>query len=160
MIIEIGSAVASAAVALAAFFLSWRSDARAKVLARTQMFLELRTRFLEVFQRLPPFDKPSSSYTPEEKLVVLSYWHHAFDEWYVTNRLSHKHMKELWNEFYAPAVLAGMRHQGLRDVLFNMIEEQEGFGEYRRSFGEAMKKLWDQARTVQTPETTAEKMRE
>jgi hypothetical protein len=143
VIIEIASAVASAAVALAAFFLSWRSDARARVLARTQMFLELRTRFLEVFQRLPPFDKPSSSYTPEEKLVVLSYWHHAFDEWYVTNRLSHKDMKELWDEFYAPAVLAGMEHQGFRDVLFNMIDEQEGFGEYRRSFGKAMKKLWE-----------------
>jgi hypothetical protein len=148
VIIEIASAIASAAVALAAFFLSWRSDARAKVLARTQMFLELRTRFLEIYQRLPPFDKPSSSYTPEEKLVVLSYWHHAFDEWYVTNRLSQKHMKELWDEFYAPSILAGMAHQGLRDVLFNTyIKEQEGSGEFRRSFGKALKKLWESRAT-------------
>src|SRR5262245_43696849 len=107
------------------------------------MFLELRTRFREIFQRLPPFDKPSSSYTRKEKLAVLCYWHQTFDEWYVTNHLSQKHMKELWDEFYVPAVLAGMNHQGLRDVLFSMIEEQEGFGEYRRSFGEAMKKLWE-----------------
>ena len=48
--------------------------------------------------------------------AVLAYWHHTFDEWYVTNHLNHKHMKELWDEFYAPAILSGMRHEGLRVV--------------------------------------------
>ncbi len=143
MNVEVGIAAASAAVALAAFFLSWRADARAAALARTQMFLELRTRFLEVFQQLPPFDKPASDYTPEEKAAVLAYWHHTFDEWYVTNRLNHKHMKELWDDFYIPAVLAGMRHPGLREVLFQMIEAEDEFGEYHRSFGDAMRTLWE-----------------
>ena len=142
MSLEAGMAIASGAIALAAFFLSWRADQRAKALARTQMFLELRTRFLEVFRRLPALDKAASEYTPEEKKAVLAYWHHTFDEWYVTNRLSHKYLKELWNDFYAPAVLAGMRHPGLRAVLFDMIDTDEQFGEYRRTFGDAMKSLW------------------
>ena len=74
--------------------------------------------------------------------AVLAYWHHTFDEWYVTNHLNHKHMKELWDEFYAPAILSGMRHEGLRVVLFSMIEAEDEFGEYRRSFGDAIKRLW------------------
>jgi hypothetical protein len=52
-------------------------------------------------------------------------------------------MKELWDEFYARAVLAGMHHHGLRDVLFTMID-RENFGAYGQSFGAAMKKLWTQ----------------
>lgn len=146
---EVGIAAASAAVALAAFFLSWRADARAEVLARTQMFLGLRTRFLEVFRHLPRFDKPSADYTPEERAAVLAYWHHAFDEWYITNRLNQKPMQKLWHEFFAPAVLAGMRHDALRQVLFNMIDSQDQSGEYRRSFGEAMKKLWESRAAIQ-----------
>src|SRR5215510_5856518 len=136
---EVEVAAASAAIALAAFFLSWRADRRAAALARTQMFLELRTKFLEVYKRLPSFEKSASDYTPEEKAAVLAYWHHTFDEWYVTNRLNHKHMKELWDEFYAPSILAGMRHDGLRVVLFAMIDAEDEFGEYRRSFGTAVK---------------------
>jgi hypothetical protein len=143
MNLEIGIAAASAAVALAAFFLSWRADERAQVLARTQMFLELRTRFIEVFRQLPPFDKHSADYTPEERAGVLAYWHHAFDEWYITNQLNQKPMQKLWDDFFAPAVLAGMRHDGLREVLFNMIDSGDQSGEYRRTFGVAMKKLWE-----------------
>jgi hypothetical protein len=56
-------------------------------------------------------------------------------------------MKGLWNEFYVPAILAGMNHQGLRDVFFEMIDGQE-LGEYRRSFGEAMKELWESRRPL------------
>ena len=141
-------AAATAAVALAAFFLSWRADARAATLARTQMFLELRTRFLEVFRQLPPFDKPASDYTPEQKAAVLAYWHHTFDEWYVTHRLNRKELKKLWDDFYAPAVLAGMRHPGLREVLFQMIDAADEFGEYRRGFGAAMKSLWESRKAV------------
>jgi hypothetical protein len=36
---EVTMAAASAAIALAAFFLSWRADRRAAALARTRMFL-------------------------------------------------------------------------------------------------------------------------
>ena len=92
---EVTMAAASAAIALAAFFLSWRADRRAAALARTRMFLELRTRFLEVYQRLPSFDKPASDYTPKQRAAVLAYWHHTFDEWYITNHLNQKHMKKL-----------------------------------------------------------------
>jgi hypothetical protein len=137
------AAAAAAAVALAAFFLSWRAERRAAALARTQMFLELRTKFLGVYQQLPSFDKPASDYTPEERAAVLAYWHHTFDEWYVTNHLNYRHMKKLWHEFYAPAILSGMRHEVLRMVLFSMIDAEDEFGEYRRSFGDAMKKLWE-----------------
>jgi hypothetical protein len=146
---ETAAAIAATVVALAAFLLSWRSDRRAQLLARTQMFLELRTTFLDVYQRLPSFDKPASDYTSEEKAAVLAYWHHAFDEWYVTNHLDPKHMKDLWNEFYAPAILAGMRHEGLREVLFDMIDSEDELGEYRRSFGNAMKKLWESRESAQ-----------
>jgi hypothetical protein len=146
---EVTMAAASAAIALAAFFLSWRADRRAAALARTQMFLELRTKFLDVYQRLPSFDKPASDYTPKQRAAVLAYWHHTFDEWYVTNHLNQKHMKKLWDEFYAPAVLAGMRHEGFRMVLFGMIDAEDDFGEYRRNFGDAMKQLWGSRESVQ-----------
>ena len=57
-------------------------------------------------------------------------------------------MKELWDEFYAPAILSGMRHAGLREVLFHMINAEDEFGEYRRRFGDAMKKLWESRESV------------
>lgn len=141
-------ALSSAVIALAAFFLAFRADSRAKELAMTQMFLALRSRFLDVYLRLPPVQRPVSEYTDDDKAAVLAYWHHSFDEWYVTTQLSHKHMKKLWKEFYAPAILSGMRHSSYREVLFEIIESEGEFGEYRRGFDKAVKKLWESRRAT------------
>jgi hypothetical protein len=137
-------ALSSAAIALAAFFLAWRADARARELAVVQMFLALRSRFLDIYLKLPPPAKVASAYSDNEKAAVLAYWHHAFDEWYVTTGLSHRLLKRLWQGFYAPAVLSGMRHDGYRQVLFELIEDSENASEYRAGFGRAMKQLWEQ----------------
>ena len=98
------------------------------------MFLELRTRFLDVYQRLPSFDKLASDYTPEETAAVLAYWHHVFDDWYVANCLNQRHMKELWNEFYAPESWRGCAMWACARFCSGMIDTEDQFGEYRRSF--------------------------
>lgn len=136
-------ALSSAAIALAAFFLAWRADARAKELALVQMFLALRSRFLEIYLKLPPPAKEAAAYTADDKAAVLAYWHHTFDEWYITTKLSHRFLKRLWEGFYAPAVLSGMRHDGFRQVLFEIIEDSEDASEYQAGFGRAMKRLWE-----------------
>jgi len=136
-------ALSSAFVALAAFFVALRADMRARDLALVQMFLSLRSRFLEIYVKLPDPEKEAASYTADDKAAVLAYWHHTFDEWYVTTKLSNRLMNQLWSGFYAPAIRSGMGHDAYRAVLFESLDDRKEFGEYGPDYREAMKKLWE-----------------
>ena len=106
---ELLIALASVVVSIMAFGLSWSADARAKVAARAQLFLTLRTRFLSVIENLPPtFRDPNWDASDKEgRSAAIRYWHHAFDEWFVTNCLDEKLMRNLWDQYYSEAVLSG-----------------------------------------------------
>jgi len=88
--VEAWIAGASLVVAGCAFWLSARADSRGQITTRTQLFLDLRTRFLGVLKDLPPGyrnDKWEASNSAHREAAVR-YWHHEFDEWYVTRRLN------------------------------------------------------------------------
>jgi hypothetical protein len=141
---EVWIAGGSVIVALAAFWLSVRADARSRAAARTPLYLELRTRFLEVYAELPPrYSDPGWEPTsPEEEAAVMRYWHHTFDEWYMTNRLNEKHMRELWIKYYSSAILSGLKHRGLRKVLIKMTSRAEEFGIYWKDFRNKLTSMW------------------
>jgi hypothetical protein len=109
-------ALAAVPISMFAAYLAKRADARSKIAARTQVYLSLRSRFIEVHQQLPPSyaDNTWRPTTEAEKGAVARYWHHAFDEWYVTTHLDHELLSSLWQDFFSGAVLSGMRHSGLR----------------------------------------------
>lgn len=99
-----------------ALLISRRADARAKFAARTQIYLTLRSRFLEIYERLPPsYQDPSWRPTSQaEKAAANRYWQHAFDEWYITKHLDPALLGSLWNDFFAGALRSGLRRDGLR----------------------------------------------
>lgn len=138
-------ALTSAIVAIAAFILSLRTDARAKVAARTKLFLDLRDRFFEVHKGLPNTYADPDWYpsTLEERTAIIRYWHHAFNEWYVTTCLDDKHMRLLWNKFFSDAVLSGLRHNGLRRVAVEITQpEMELKGAYWKRFRYELDRIW------------------
>ena len=135
---------ASLVVAVSAFWLAWQADRRGQTAARSQLFLDLRTRFLEVLEGLPPeYRNPDwEASDPQHRAAAIRYWHHAFDEWYVTKRLNEKLMRQLWDAFYSRAVLAGMRHNGLRKTLIEMLKTQVDLAELWTDFRAELDRLW------------------
>src|ERR1700745_1295631 len=108
---EVWIAGASFVVSVGAFLISWRADDRSKVAARAQLFLDLRTQFLKILEDLPPSyaDPDWHATDPDRRAAAIRYWHHAFDEWYLTQCLNKRLMSQLWDQYYSSAMLAGLR---------------------------------------------------
>lgn len=113
-------------VTAAAVFVAYGVDVRGRALARTTLFLQLRSRFLEVLQNLPPAYRDANwiPTSPSDVAASAQYWHHAYDEWYVARRLNPKLMGRLWDDFYLPSIGSGLQHPGLRRALTHILEEQ------------------------------------
>lgn len=131
-------------VSACALWLAWRTEARGQIAARTQLFLDLRTRFLSVLEQLPAAyrDPDWHATEPAERAAAIRYWFHAFDEWYVIRRLYPKLMRQLWHEFYAQAILAGLRHTGLRETLLEMLAQDPQPAELWQLFRRDLESLW------------------
>jgi triacylglycerol esterase/lipase EstA (alpha/beta hydrolase family) len=139
-------AAASLIVSITAIYLSIRSNHRAQVTTRAQIFLALRTRFLEVLQALPDnyVDADWSASTPEDKAAAIRYWHHTFDEWYITNKMNRRLMFDLWQSFYSIAILDGMKHKGLRMTLMSMVQQGPGLPQHFPEFANELHRIWSQ----------------
>jgi hypothetical protein len=113
-------------VAGLAFWLSWRSDRRSQNLAKMQAFLELRSRFQQVLGSLPAgYREPGWDVSDEANFeAVMRYWHHAIDEWYITQRLSKRELGAFWDEYFKPATLRGLRRDSLRKTLLKYSEQR------------------------------------
>ena len=135
---------ASFVVSACAFVMSWNAESRGRTAARTQMFLDLRTRFLDVLEKLPPrYREPDWLATdPEERAAAIRYWHNAFDEWYVTRRLNDRLMRQLWDGFYSTALVAGLGHTGLRKTLIEMAGKDVPLAELWSDFRCELDALW------------------
>ena len=83
------AATGALVIAVLAYVVSKRADDRIKVVAKTQVYLALRSRFLEVLEQLPPSyaDPDWEPRTAEEVASATRYWQHTFDEWYVSRKL-------------------------------------------------------------------------
>ena len=141
---EVWIAGAALIVSVCAFWLSWRADTRGQVASRTTMFLNLRTRFLDVLEKLPPqYGAPDwDASSPNDRAAAIRYWHHSFDEWYVTTQLNEKLMRQLWTEYYSEAIFHGLKHNGLRRVLVEAIKADEKLAELWKDFLHELDRLW------------------
>jgi hypothetical protein len=126
MTAETWIAAGSLTVSVIAFVTALRADARGRAVTRTQIFLDLRTRFLDVLEGLPAEyrDPGWDASEPADRAAAVRYWHHAFDEWYVSRRLNAALMKEQWSQFYLPAIRSGLEHPGLERTLRYMLTTQ------------------------------------
>ena len=116
---EIIISFSSFVVSLLAFMFSRRADARAKQMARGNLFLELRSRFNDIYEGLPQgYRNPDwRAKNESEKHAVRRYWHHCFDEWYLTNCLNKDNMSVLWNDYFSDGITAGAKYDGMWEVL-------------------------------------------
>lgn len=144
---EVWIAGTSLVVSIAALFLSLRSNHRAQITTRAQLFLNLRSRFLEVLQNLPEnyADPNWVATTANDRAAAFKYWHHTFDEWYITNKLDRRLMFKLWESFYCNAILEGLRHTGLRKTLISMMQQGQGLPQYFPEFESELQRIWSKS---------------
>src|SRR5207244_21630 len=98
-------------------FFAWQT---AEQVARVQIFLDLRKSHAEVQARMDPryHEKGWDPTTDRDAMRTLErYWLHTFTEWFATTRLNSGKFRDVWNDFYAKAILGGLRNQPLRITL-------------------------------------------
>ncbi len=137
-------AIAALPFSIAATLVALLADKRARVAARAQTFLALRSRFIEVHQQLPAhfLDPAWSPGNDDEKAAISRYWHHAFDEWYITTHLDRRLLGSLWADFFLGATLAALRHHALRRFFADMNRSRNEHDTHWRNYAKAIEQAW------------------
>ncbi|MEU4427136.1 hypothetical protein AB0F81_41480 [Actinoplanes sp. NPDC024001] len=129
------TAVVSVVIALVAVVIAVRTDSRSREVIKIQTYLALRSRFLDLYQKLGKLDDGRPPDDPALRLARAAYWHHCWDEWFISERLSRTEVGGMWQGFFSRAMLSGLRHPALRKALEELkADEQFGFGNYAREF--------------------------
>ncbi|MBM2614258.1 hypothetical protein JIG36_01650 [Actinoplanes sp. LDG1-06] len=129
------TALASLLIALIAVILAIRTDRRSREVLKIQTYLSLRSRFIELLQKLGELEDTRPADDPELRLARVAYWHHSWDEWYLSERLSRAEFGGMWDGFFSKAMLAGLRHSALRQTLDDLrASDQAGFGSWAQEF--------------------------
>jgi hypothetical protein len=109
------------------------SEERSTAVAQAQVYLALRSRFLEIFERLGDLKRPPEN--KSEEAARYAYWHHSFDEWFIAEKLAPELFKQLWGGFFERAATSGRAHEGLEAALGDLASEsQAGFAAYAEEF--------------------------
>ncbi len=138
------TAVASTLVALAALWLALRSDRRSRQALKVQTYLQLRTRFLELYPQLGDLDSADAETLPARK----AYWHHVWDEYYVANKLAPDEFRPLWDEFFRTAMLTGLAHPSIRNALdLLVLDRSAGFAAYAQDLVDEVRRAQDTSGT-------------
>src|SRR5206468_2114293 len=88
------------------------------------------------------FDPAWEAADPAHRAALTRYWHHAFNEWYAATRLNDALMHQLWDQFYRPAALAGLKHDSLRKALVKMMASDEEQAKLWKEFHEELQTIW------------------
>jgi hypothetical protein len=128
------AAVFSAITAAVAIWLGVQNNRRAWAAAKAQMYLSLRSAFLDILAELGDVSDPDYVPDQREKTARIAYWHHAYDEWRVS-RDAPQEFGDLWRNHFKQATLAGYAHPGLRDTFEYLSgRSEQGFGAYAQDF--------------------------
>jgi hypothetical protein len=132
------AAVFSATTAATAIFFTYRSERRSREVTKAQVYLTLRQNFIDIYRELGDLEGGAD---PEAQLRLArqAYWHHAFNEWYVS-RLAPRELGDLWPSFFRAANASGFRHPALRETFDRMSANPDvGFGSYAKDFIEEVR---------------------
>ena len=118
---------------------------RNKTIVKAQVFIELRYRFIEIYDKLPENYK-SETWLPKkdtkEWSIIQEYWYHVFNEWFITNKVDRWQLHSLWRKYYKNAIYSGLRNRPLRYVLNQMIADESSFAGYCTKFEKVLEKIW------------------
>jgi hypothetical protein len=75
------------------------------------------------------------------------YWLCTLTEWYATVKLNGGKFEKLWDEFYVPAIVGGLRNKPLCIVLWEMLYGNPGstFSGFRQEFGSTIETIYKNA---------------
>jgi hypothetical protein len=131
--LDSAATILSSVTALVAVLIAVIAERRATAVAEAQVFLTLRTRFLSLYERMGDVNQLATN--DSEKAARFAYWHHSYDEWFITEHLAPRFFKPLWSRFFERAVSSGRKHQGLRAAFDELVERKEaGFADYAQDF--------------------------
>jgi hypothetical protein len=140
----------SAIFAGLAILISFVTYFRNKTIVKAQIYIELRYRFIEIYDNLPA-EYNSETWLPDigtdEWKRIQQYWYHAFNEWFITNKLDKWQLNSLWRKYYKGAILSGLRNRPLRYVLNRMLDDERGFAGYKSSFEKELDQIWKNSNT-------------
>jgi hypothetical protein len=133
--------IASTLVATVAVVIAIRTDRRSREVLKVQTYLSLRSRFLDLYTELGRLQDQG----PDDvglRLARAAYWHHSWDEWYISKRLSPHEFGDLYDKFFSIAVLSGLNHPALRASLDDLTQNPTaGFGAYAKDFLDDLHRL-------------------
>jgi hypothetical protein len=87
---------------------------------------------LDIYTKLGDLDDEPAD--EGEAAARAAYWHHSFDEWYLSTRLAPSEFGVLWRDFYKRAAQAGLRHPALKRSFEKLRRDPAGFGAYAGEF--------------------------
>lgn len=139
------SEVFAAVIAFLALGVSCVAYRYSKTAAITNLFIALRSRYLEIHGQLP-LEVRQSNWKPakdtDEWRAIERYWYVSFDEWFSTRKLGESAGKKLWNEFYCYALQSSLKNAAMREVLLSMLQGSVSFGSFREEFKAELTSLW------------------
>ncbi|WP_320775837.1 hypothetical protein [Streptomyces sp. CRN 30] len=109
------SGALSALAAMVAVYMAVRAEGRTRKVAAAQLYLEMRSRFIGLYTQLGDMD--STVATAAEYKARVAFWHHCYDEWYLSTRFAPREFGDLWQDFYRDAGRSALHHAGLRAAL-------------------------------------------
>ena len=139
---EIVISIASVVISLSAFILSFVLSAQNKKNTRNNLFLGLRQRFIDILEDLPPrFREKDWQPEKDENNAIARYWHHVFDEWYLTNYLGDKMTKKLWSDYFVHPTKSALRYTSIREGFKAWFHRENEDSPSRRKFGKEILQL-------------------
>lgn len=134
--------VVVAGVALGVSYMAYRYS---KIAAITNLFIALRSRYLEIHGQLPLAVR-LKGWVPvedtDEWRAIERYWYVSFDEWFSTRKLGDAAGQRLWDEFYCHALQSSLKNFSMRKVLLNMLHGSVSFGSFLEEFRSELTTLW------------------
>lgn len=128
---QVLTGIASMVTAVIALRVAIGTSRRSREALKVQTYLQLRSEFIDIYRELGQLDatKPAS----DTEQARQAYWHHVWDEWYITKKLAPAEFSPLWNEFFAKAVDSGYRQGPLKATFEELAsKEDSGFGAYAK----------------------------
>lgn len=132
-------------ISSAAFGLSLLAFLYAKSVASTELFISLRSRYLQIHKSLPS-EVREADWVPnkdsDEWKAIEQYWYVSFDEWFSTTKIGGRINAKLWKNFYSHALRHSLKIKGMKVVLLSMVNGSVSFGSFRDEFVKELTILW------------------
>lgn len=150
-------AIASGVIALCAVFLTIWQARQLAVRGRTDTFRTLRTSYASLRKELrkvsPTWASLQITTVPMSgtvsKFAIIAdlerYWHHGFDEWYLTKKKGPWYYDALWDDYYEPVLAKAAKNEVLLLALFRAFSACDT--EIDKDFVREIWRLTNQKRT-------------